>query len=103
MLFCSDGTYYVGLTNNLEPRLMQHEQGVNPDAYTFSRRPLSLVYYEIFNDAKAAIAFEKKIKKWSKAKKEILVNKKFDSLPLLSKKNLINPPKIIKKLLQGVF
>jgi putative endonuclease len=40
-----------------------------------------------FNDPNTAISYEKKIKKWSKSKKQALVDSKFESLPELSKKN----------------
>ena len=86
ILACSDKTYYVGVTNNLERRLKQHNSGINPESYTYSRRPLELKFYELFNDPISAIAFEKKIKKWSRAKKEALINNKFDLLLELSKK-----------------
>ena len=86
ILVCSDKTYYVGVTNNLERRLKQHNSGINPESYTYSRRPLELKFYELFNDPISAIAFEKKIKKWSRAKKEALINNKFDLLLELSKK-----------------
>ncbi len=86
ILHCSDETYYVGVTNNLEQRLCQHQDGVNTQCYTFSRRPNKLVFYELFNDPLKAIYFEKKIKKWSKAKKEALISKNYDLLPGLSKK-----------------
>ena len=87
ILLCKDKTYYVGVTNNLEQRFDQHVAGINRTCYTFSRRPLKLVYHEMFNDPLKAIQFEKKIKKWSKAKKEALIKSNFDILPLLSKKD----------------
>ncbi|MDQ3047408.1 MAG: GIY-YIG nuclease family protein [Bacteroidota bacterium] len=86
ILLYSDDSYYIGVTNNLERRIEQHNEGINPDCYTISRRPLQLVFYEIFNEPTAAILFEKKIKKWSRSKKEALVNSRFESLPDLSKK-----------------
>ena len=60
ILKCSDGTYYTGVTNNLENRYEQHMQGINTYCYTYSRRPLELVFYEIYNSPKTAIAFEKR-------------------------------------------
>ena len=86
ILLCSDKTYYVGVTNNLEHRFEQHQEGINPQCYTFSRRPLQLMFYELFNNPLDAIAFEKKIKKWSKSKKEALISKNYNLLPELSKK-----------------
>ena len=85
ILLCNDGSYYTGVTNNLEIRLQQHHEGVNPKAYTFTRRPLKLVFYEMFNDVEDAIAFEKQVKGWRREKKEAIINGNWDSLKLLSK------------------
>ncbi len=84
---CSDGTYYTGFTSNLEKRIVDHQTGKHKDSYTYSRRPLSLVFYAEFTDPNIAITTEKQIKKWSKAKKEALINNEFEKLPNLSKKN----------------
>jgi putative endonuclease len=97
ILLCSDKTYYVGVTNDLEERFLQHCEGINITAYTFSRRPLKLVFYEIFNSPTDAIAFEKKIKKWSKLKKEALIVKNFSLLPNWQKKISVK----ILSLLEG--
>ncbi|MFL5765551.1 MAG: GIY-YIG nuclease family protein [Bacteroidia bacterium] len=40
ILLRSDETYYTGVTNNLEVRFLQHQEGINKDCYTYSRRPL---------------------------------------------------------------
>ncbi|WP_317221563.1 GIY-YIG nuclease family protein [Aestuariivivens marinum] len=45
ILICSDNTYYTGMTNDLERRLNQHQQGYKIDGYTFSRRPVELKWY----------------------------------------------------------
>lgn len=74
MLSCADGTYYTGITNNLERRLKEHETGYTKDSYTYSRRPVKLVYYEMFNNYLLAIDWETKLKKWSSKKKKALVN-----------------------------
>lgn len=81
---CSDKTYYTGVTNNLEQRFQQHEEGINRSCYTYTRRPLKIVYYEMFNDPISAIAFEKQIKGWNRKKKEALINKNYELLPELS-------------------
>nr|WP_242633535.1 GIY-YIG nuclease family protein [Arthrobacter sp. S39] len=47
MLRCSDGSYYVGSTQNLEIRLAQHQTG-DGAAYTRRRRPVELVWLEEF-------------------------------------------------------
>lgn len=71
---CNDGSYYTGITNNIEKRLIQHNKGVNTDSYTYSRRPVNLVFYELFTDYNLALEWETRIKKWSVKKKEALIN-----------------------------
>ena len=91
ILLCNDGTYYTGITNNIERRLMEHNFGLNKECYTFSRRPLKLVFHEAFMDVNQAIFFEKKIKKWSHAKKSAIINGKWEDLkPLSECKNISN-------------
>ena len=74
ILKCNDGTYYTGVTNNIEKRLLEHNEGINPESYTHSRRPVYLVFNELFTDYNLAIEWETKIKKWSVKKKEALIN-----------------------------
>jgi putative endonuclease len=51
---CNDATYYTGITNNLEQRLLEHNQGKRAAKYTRSRRPVKLVYQEkLKNKSKA--------------------------------------------------
>jgi len=70
---CQDGSYYIGLTNDLERRLFEHNSGFDPKSYTFQRRPVTLVYCDTFNDPLQAIEREKQIKGWSRRKKEALI------------------------------
>ena len=86
ILKCSDGTYYTGVTSNLENRVFKHDSGFYPECYTYKRRPLELVFYCEFTDINFAIEREKQIKNWSKAKKEALINGNYDALPNLAKK-----------------
>lgn len=86
ILKCKDNSYYVGVTNDIFKRFEQHQVGINPNSYTFNRRPLQLVYFTTFTNTEIAIEFEKKIKKWSKAKKEALIENRISDLPNLSKK-----------------
>lgn len=81
---CSDGSYYTGITNNLDKRINEHTFGKNKDCYTYKRRPLELKFHETFNDVLQAIYFEKKIKKWTRVKKEALINGNFDMLQILA-------------------
>lgn len=87
ILECSDGSYYTGVTNSIWIRFDQHQRGMHPESYTYSRRPVKLVYFQTFNSPLPAIAYEKKIKKWSHAKKKALIEGKYYLLPALSKKD----------------
>lgn len=87
ILFCSDKTYSTGVTENVYQRFDEHQDGKHFGSYTFSRRPLRLVYFCQFMDIEQAIAFEKKIKKWSQAKKLALIEGRYDDLPNLTKNN----------------
>jgi putative endonuclease len=69
ILRCFDGTFYTGVTNDIVRRYDQHCFGEYPTCYTFSRRPLRLVYAGEFQRIEDAIAFEKRLKGWSHGKK----------------------------------
>ncbi len=86
ILKCADKTYYTGVTSNLVGRMFKHNVGFYPDCYTFGRRPLELVFYCEFTDITLAFDTEKQIKKWSRAKKEALINEEYDELVNLAKK-----------------
>jgi putative endonuclease len=86
ILLCNDNSYYTGITNDLERRLYEHENGIDPKSYTFKRRPLKLVFGEMFNDVNQAMAFEKQVKGWKRTKKEAIINGDWHLLPELSKR-----------------
>ena len=86
ILKCSDNTFYTGVTSNIEKRIAEHQEGKFTNAYTYSRRPVELVYSTLFTDYINAFNFEKKIKKWSQVKKQALINDEFEKLPNLAKK-----------------
>ena len=77
---------YVGVTSNLDKRLIQHNEGIHSESYTYSRRPVTLVYHTYFTNFQLAFDWETRIKKWSKAKKQALIDGDFDLLKKLSKK-----------------
>jgi putative endonuclease len=60
ILKCNDQSYYTGVTNDLEKRLHEHEAGINKECYTYTRRPLELKFYEIFDNADKAISSKKR-------------------------------------------
>jgi len=84
ILECSDKSYYVGVTNDLEIRLLQHSSGDHVFAYTFTRRPVILKYYKRFDQIEHAIEFEKQVKGWSRKKKEALFTEDWGEIVRLS-------------------
>ena len=84
ILKCNDDSYYNGVTNDLTRRVEEYQTSFSQNCYTSKRLPLSLVYSDSFESPNDAIAFEKKIKRWSRSKKEALVNGNFDQLVKLS-------------------
>ena len=68
----------------MDRRLLEHEKGISSDSYTSMRRPVELVFVELFNDVMQAIAFEKQVKGWSRKKKEAIIKDNWDSLPKLA-------------------
>ena len=85
ILQCQDDSYYTGVTNNVEKRLYEHQQGLVKGCYTHSRRPVKLVFSESFGKALDAIEREKQIKGWSRNKKEALISGDYSGLQKFSK------------------
>ena len=81
---CSDKKLYIGITNNVERRLDEHNKGENKTSFTYKRRPVKLIFQQEYYDVNQAILFEKKIKKWSRKKKEALVKGDFEKIQELS-------------------
>ena len=65
-------TLYIGITNDLERRVQEHKQHAVP-GFTSRYHVTMLVYYECFSDVRDAIAQEKRIKAWNRAKKIALI------------------------------
>ncbi len=65
-------TLYTGVTNNLERRVLQHKRKLVP-GFTSKYNINRLVHFETFGDIRAAIAREKQIKGWLRAKKVALI------------------------------
>jgi len=72
ILQCVDNTYYVGWTKDLLSRVKTHNEGQGAK-YTFSRRPVKLVYSEEHECKSEALRRECQLKKWSRAQKEALI------------------------------
>ena len=83
ILECSDGSYYVGSTRDLQRRLTEHGSGIGA-VYTRTRLPVVLVFAEEYERVDEAYAREKQIQGWSRAKREALIERSIERLPKLS-------------------
>lgn len=72
ILKCNDDSYYTGHTDNLESRISAHKQGKG-GFYTSERLPVEVVYTGLCGSRYEAIANERKIKSWSRTKKEAFI------------------------------
>ena len=70
-----NGTLYIGVTSDLPKRVWQHREGV-ADGFTKEYGVKDLVWYEVCEDAIAAITREKQIKKWNRGWKLKLIESK---------------------------
>jgi putative endonuclease len=86
ILECSDGTYYVGSTKDLEFRLSEHQAGKGAK-YTSRRLLIKLVYSEGHERVVYAYIREKQVQNWSRRKREALINRNTEALPELAKKD----------------
>jgi len=84
LLRCSDGSYYAGHSDNLEGLLWQHQRGIGCD-WTRRRRPVELAWCEAAPTRDEALAFERRIKGWSRAKKEALIAGDWDRIGWLAR------------------
>ena len=84
LLECADRSLYIGHTDNLDARMQQHDAGTC-GSYTATRRPLTLLHVEAFATRYEAIAMERKLKGWSRAKKLAWVRGNWDAIRRLAK------------------
>ena len=86
ILRCSDGSYYVGSTRgSLDKRIAEHNAGTF-DGYTAQRRPVTLVFSQDFDRIADAVAAERQLKGWSRAKKEALIVGDFAAIQRLAQR-----------------
>ena len=67
-------TLYIGVTGNLAKRLYEHKNQL-VSGFTKTYNLHKLVYYEATQDVRSAIAREKQLKGWTRAKKNALINR----------------------------
>ncbi len=65
---------YTGITSDLYARMVQHKEHTHAGSFTDRYNADCLVYYETFERIEEAIAREKQLKGWTRAKKEALIN-----------------------------
>jgi predicted GIY-YIG superfamily endonuclease len=85
ILRCSDGSYYVGHTNDVAERVERHNAGRGP-AYTAARLPVELAYSQELPSMEAALQREAQLKRWTRAKKEALIAADKSRLHLLARR-----------------
>ncbi|MET3470841.1 putative GIY-YIG superfamily endonuclease/proteasome lid subunit RPN8/RPN11 [Novosphingobium sp. 1529] len=83
LLLCADGSFYAGHTDDLEARMAQHQHGISGD--TAKRRPVRLVWQQDFATRDEALSAELRIKGWSRAKKQALIDGDRDRLKRLAR------------------
>jgi putative endonuclease len=84
ILRCSDGSYYVGITEDLALRVETHNAGKG-STWTKSRRPVALVYFEEFDSLAECLRRENQLKGWSWTKKDALVRGQIATLKSASR------------------
>ena len=84
LLRCNDGSYYAGHTDNLDQRMAQHHSGAL-GGYTAKRLPVTLVCSETFLTRDEAFGAERRIKGWSRAKKEALLAEDWERVSELAR------------------
>jgi tRNA/rRNA methyltransferase len=87
LLRCSDDSFYVGHTDDLERRLAEHGSGTLP-GYTQTRLPVTLAWSETFQTRDEALAFEQQLKGWSRTKKQALIAGDWDGVRTAARKPL---------------
>ena len=83
MLECNDGSYYIGHTDDIDRRIIEHTQG-KVSGYTKIRLPIKVVYVQDFGTRDEALIAERQIKGWSRKKKEALIKNDWEMIKKLS-------------------
>jgi putative endonuclease len=86
ILECSDGSYYVGSTTDLERRIWEHNEGLGAK-YTARRRPVKLAYAAEFESIAEAYEREKQVQGWGRAKRKALIDGDYGALLELARKD----------------
>ena len=91
ILRCADGSFYTGVTRrSVEERVSEHNSGMIP-GFTSKRRPVALLFSETYARVDEAIAAERRIRGWSRAKKIAYMRGDFDALSKFAKNHQTCP------------
>lgn len=86
ILRCADGRYYVDTRKTLDERLGEHNAGLH-GGFTATRRPVTMVFAQHFETIVDAVAVERQVKGWSRAKKETMINGEWNRLRELARRH----------------
>ncbi|MBN2663008.1 MAG: GIY-YIG nuclease family protein [Bacteroidales bacterium] len=75
-------TFYIGVTNDLQKRIVEHQNGIGSE-FTRKYNLKDLIYFEKFTDINQAISREKQLKNWHKDWKIDLIKKSNPTLKTL--------------------
>ena len=97
-------TLYIGVTNDLIRRVYEHRHNLSKDSFTDKYNCGTCIYYEKYNDINQAIERETQLKKWSRKKKENLINSKNPGwVSLVNDNEIINFDDIIPDCVKQGF
>nr|WP_068892143.1 GIY-YIG nuclease family protein [Pedobacter panaciterrae] len=65
---------YIGVTSDLQARIAEHKLAVDQKSFTAKYKLFYCIFYEMHPSIIEAIAREKEVKKWNRAKKTALIN-----------------------------
>jgi len=91
ILRCRDGSYYIGHTDDLDKRMAEHQQGKG-SLWTRTRRPVELVWSDWAGERYDALSFERRVKNWSRPKKEALIAGDWERVGYFAKPPHERPP-----------
>ncbi|MDP3899581.1 MAG: GIY-YIG nuclease family protein [bacterium] len=69
----SNNRFYIGMTNDIYKRYLEHKTKINPNSFTSTYNINKLVYYEMYQYVQEAILREKELKGWRREKKINLI------------------------------
>src|SRR5687768_10337245 len=96
---CSDGSLYVGHTDDLESRVVMHNSG-EISGYTKSRRPVRLLWLADFPTRYEALTAERQLKGWSRAKKLALARNDWEAIKRLARsRGSTGSPRTVRRTL----